>query len=313
MLSKRRLVQLLVTNYSVVNAINIVMWLRSDLSLSPGHRLALANVLLWTPNVFAGHTKMKKISWFLLTTSCHQVIKGYYKKWCRSLSPQGWGVLLAGMPAYCRDTLAALYITSSIRKFHTNSSTALLPTLQPPEHLGRNAIYTFLDTLGGVHKCNFTWCLDFKHCETHFNSSQIKVKANKYFTYGTHTVFWGFWRCRTERKGKCMQSRCHMTQTLKVSLPTAQWKADLFHMHCQDFCCTEHPFVLEQQPWEVSWMGTKLCLCLLPVIHGLNWREGCEDILQSHIFHKYFISKLCCFLEMLVTPVMAIHCHLPSG
>lgn len=168
------------------------------------------------------------------------------------------------MPDYCRDTLAALYIMSSTRKFHTNSSTAVLPTLQPSEHLVRNAIYIFLDTLGGVHKCNFMWCLDFKHCETHFNSSQIKVKANKYFTYEIHTVYWGFWRCRTERKGNCRQSRYHMTQTLKVSLHTAQWKADLLHMHCQDSCCTEHPFVLEKRPWEISWMGAKGCLVVSP-------------------------------------------------
>lgn len=87
MLSKWRLVQLLATNYNVVNAINIVMWLRSDLSQSPAHRLALTNVLLWKVNVFVGHTKMKNISWFLLTPSCYQAITGYYKKIVQVFEP----------------------------------------------------------------------------------------------------------------------------------------------------------------------------------------------------------------------------------
>lgn len=79
---------------------------------------------------------------------------------------------------------------------------AALPCCQlcSPGALSQEYNLYLSDTLGGVHKRNFTWCLDFKHCETPFHSSQIKVKANKYFTYEAHTVYRDFGRCRTERK-----------------------------------------------------------------------------------------------------------------
>lgn len=82
--------------------------------------------------------------------------------------------------------LSALCPLLETSLFHVYTTT--LPVPHPTEQLGRDAVHNFLDALGEAHRCDFTCCLDFKDCETHFNSSQAKVKANKkYFIYGIQT------------------------------------------------------------------------------------------------------------------------------
>lgn len=128
-----------------------------------------------------GHTKMKNMSWFLppppVLTELSQILT---KKMVQVFRPTGlrctacWCVSLQGHPCTFLHYVLCWKLVSS-----TQTPTPPHYQLLTPEQLGTAAIHNFFDTLGGAHRCDFTYCPDFKDCET----SPIQATKGYFFFF----------------------------------------------------------------------------------------------------------------------------------
>lgn len=90
-----------------------------------------------------------------------------------------WCVSLQGHPCTFLHYVLCWKLVSS-----TQTPTPPHYQLLTPEQLGTDAIHNFFDTLGGAHRCDFTYCPDFKDCET------SPIQATKgYFFFLAYLIY----------------------------------------------------------------------------------------------------------------------------
>lgn len=143
-----------------------------------GKLMSVLGILKW--KIWAG---------FSPTPSSYWTITNSYKKMVQVFRPTGlrctacWCVSLQGHLCTFLHYILCWKLVSS-----TQTPTPPHYQLLTPEQLGTDAIHNVFDTLGGVHRRDFTHCPDFKDCET----SPIQATKGYFFFLGLPHILSSF-------------------------------------------------------------------------------------------------------------------------